>query len=67
MNFEQHVLQLVSYITTVRAYFFEGTMFLETQDSEVATRVYSILHSNLEDCGIIYGKCGQSETSYDFV
>ena len=66
MTFEQRVRQLVSFVTTVRAYFFQGTLFLETEDSEVATRVYSTLHANI-NYGIIYGKCGQSETSYDFV
>ena len=67
MNFEQRVLQLVQYVTSTRAYFFNGTMFLETEDSEIATKVYSALSANLKGCGIIYGLCGQSETSYDFV
>ena len=65
MTREQRILQLVSFVTTIRAYFFQGTLFLETENSEVATRVFKILYDNL-NCGIIYGKCGQSETSYDF-
>jgi hypothetical protein len=67
MNFEQRVLQLVSYVTTVRAYFFNGTMFLETEDSKIATAVYNKLDANLKGSCIIFGKAGQSETSYDFV
>lgn len=70
MNFEQRVLAIVKSITDVRAYFFQGTMFLETEDSKIATDVYNALYNDeLVNCqsGIIFGLCGQSETSYDFV
>jgi hypothetical protein len=67
MNFEQRVLQLVSFVTTKRAYFFNGTMFLETEDSKIATEVYNTLHANLKSCGVVFGLAGQSETFYDFI
>lgn len=67
MHFEQRQLAIVASVTSIRAYFFQGTMFLETEDSEIATKVYSALAINNQSCGVIYGKCSQSETSYDFV
>lgn len=67
MTFEDRCIAIVKSITNIRAYFFHGTMFLETEDSEVATKVYSALAINNQSMGIIFGKCGQSETSYDFV
>lgn len=67
MNFEDRCIAIVKSVTNVRAYFFQGTMFLETEDSKIATDVYNaLLNSNHTD-GVIFGKCGQSETSYDFV
>lgn len=67
MNFEDRCIAIVKSVTNIRAYFFQGTMFLETEDSEVATQVYNALAINNQSCGIIFGKAGQSETSYDFV
>lgn len=67
MNFEERTLAIVKSVTTKRAYFFQGTMFLETEDSKIATEVYNALSINNQSIGIIFGKCGQSETSYDFV
>ncbi len=67
MNFEERCIAIVKSVTNKRAYFFKGTMFLETEDSEIATKVYSALVTNNQTVGIMYGKCGQSETSYDFV
>lgn len=67
MNFEERQLAIVKSVTSKRAYFFQGTMFLETEDSQIATEVYNALSINNQSLGIIYGKCGQSETSYDFV
>jgi hypothetical protein len=67
MNFEDRCIAIVKSVTDKRAYFFQGTMFLETEDSEIATKVYSALAVNNQSMGIIFGLCGQSETSYDFV
>ena len=67
MNFEDRILAIVKSITDKRAYFFNGTMFLETEDSKIATEVYNALAINNQTIGIIFGLCGQSETSYDFV
>ena len=67
MNFEERQLAITASVTSKRAYFFNGTMFLETEDSEIATKVFNALAINNQSLGIIFGKCGQSETSYDFV
>lgn len=67
MNFEERQLAIVKSVTSTRAYFFQGTMFLETEDSEIATKVYNALAVNNQSIGIAFGKCGQSETSYDFI
>ena len=67
LNFEDRCIAIVKSVTTKPAYFFHGTMFLETEDSEIATKVYNALAINNQSIGIIFGKCGQSETSYDFV
>lgn len=67
MNFEDRCIAIVKSVTSKRAYFFQGTMFLETEDSKIATEVYNALSINNQSLDIMYGKCGQSETSYDFV
>lgn len=67
MNFEDRCLAIVADVTDTRAYFFKGTMFLETEDSTIATKVYTALSMNNQSVGIIYGLAGQSETFYDFV
>ena len=67
MNFEQRVLQLVKSVTDISADFYNGTLFLETEDSEIATKVYNVLYANLKGSGIIFGKCASGETSYDFI
>jgi hypothetical protein len=67
MNFEDRCLAIVESVTDVRAYFFQGTMFLETEDSAIATKVYSALAVNNQSIGISFGLAGQSETFYDFI
>ena len=67
MNFEDRCLAIVKSVTDKRAYFFQGTMFLETEDSKIATNVYFALADNNQSCGVSFGLCGQSETSYDFI
>ena len=66
MNFESKALAVVKSITTTRAYFFNGTMFLETEDSKIATDVFFALCDQVTPA-ISFGKAGQSETSYDFL
>lgn len=65
-NFETRVLAVVASVTSKRAYFFNGTMFLESEDSKIATDVFFALCDQVTSA-IAFGKCGQSETSYDFV
>lgn len=66
MGFEKRVLNVVSEVTDTRAYFVNGTMFLETEDSTIATDVFFKLCDEVTPA-IAFGKCGQSETSYDFL
>jgi hypothetical protein len=66
MGFEKRVLAVVEDVTDVRAYFFKGTMFLETEDSKIATDVFFALCDKITPC-VVFGKAGQSETSYDFL
>ena len=65
MGFEKRVLNVVSEVTDVPAYFFNGTMFLETTDSAIATDVFFKLCDDVT-AAIAFGKCGD-ETSYDFL
>ena len=67
MNFEERCLAITKSVTNIEASFSHGTLFLNTQDSEVATKVFELLSANNQSVGIQYGKCGQSETYYDFV
>ena len=63
---EAKVLEVVKSVTSKRAYFFNGTLFLETEDSKIATDVFFKLCDDVTPA-ISYGLCGQSETSYDFL
>lgn len=62
---ESNVLAVVKSVTDTPAYFFNGTLFLETQDSKIATDVFFKLCDDVTPA-IAFGKCG-SETSYDFL
>jgi hypothetical protein len=66
MSFEKRVLDVVKSVTDTNAYFFNGTMFLETEDSKTAVEVFNALYEKVT-AAIIFGKAGQSETFYDFV
>ena len=63
---EAKVLEVVKSVTNTRAYFFNGTMFLETEDSKIATKVFNELCEKIT-AAVCFGKAGQSETSYDFI
>jgi hypothetical protein len=64
-TFETNVLNTVKSVTNVGAYFSNGTLFLETFDSNVATSVFNKLYMDVTE-GICFGKVG-SETYYDFI
>jgi hypothetical protein len=66
MGFEKRVLEVVESVTDVTASFYNGTLFLDTADSKVATTVFNALYEKITK-GILFGKCGSSETYYDFV
>lgn len=64
---ETKVLAIVKQVTGgIHAYFFNGTLFLETEDSKIATEVFCALTNTVTPL-VSYGLAGQSETFYDFV
>ena len=63
---EAKVLEVVKSVTDTVAYFFNGTLFLETEDSTVAVAVFNALYSQVTPA-LAFGRAGQSETSYDFL
>ena len=65
MDFETKVLAVVKSVTDTRAYFFNGTMFLETEDSKIATEVFFALCDQVAT-PVACQAAGQSEISYDF-
>lgn len=67
MNFEERCLAIVKSVTNIPADFYNGTMFLETEDSKIATEVYNALAINNQTVGIIFGKASAGKTYYDFV
>lgn len=66
MGFEKKVLNAVAEVTDTPAYFYEGTLFLETTDSVIATRVFNALREWVTEA-VAFGKVGVTETSYDFL
>ena len=63
--FESKVLSVVAEVTDTPAYFYNGTLFLETIDSKIATEVFDLLWEKVT-AALSFGKCG-TETSYDFL
>jgi hypothetical protein len=63
---EAQVLEVVKSVTNIDAYFFNGTLFLETQDSKIATDVFSAICDQVTTA-LSFGKMGHFETSYDFL
>jgi len=63
---ETQVLNVVKSVTDTPAYFFNGTLFLETQDSGIAVNVFNAIWEQVS-AALSFGKCGQTETSYDFL
>lgn len=65
MGFEKRVLNVVGEVTEIPAYFYEGTLFLQTDDSVIATGVFNKLWDYV-DGRVMYCKAG-TETAYDFL
>jgi hypothetical protein len=66
---EAKVLEVVKGATDVPAYFFNGTLFLKTGNSVVATRVFTELCKKVapvSSMALSFGKVGEAETFYDF-
>lgn len=62
---EAQVLEVVKSVTSTSAYFFNGTLFLETVDSSIAVDVFNALYEQ-SDRALSFGKANESETFYDF-
>jgi hypothetical protein len=62
---EAKVLKVVKSVTDTNAYFFNGTLFLETVDSNIAVDVFNAIWKNITSA-VAFGKVG-NETSYDFL
>jgi hypothetical protein len=65
MGFEARVLAVVSDITDVPAYFYEGTLFVKTTDSAVSVKVFDALWERIT-AALAFQKVGD-ETAYDFL
>ncbi len=63
---EAKALEVVKSVTATPAYFFNGTLFLESQDSKIAVDVFNALYEQIT-AALAFGKYGQSQTSYDFL
>jgi hypothetical protein len=66
MAFEKRVLDVVATVTDTPAYFFNGTLFLESNDSYLAVKVFNTLRENVT-AALAFCKSGEFETSYDFL
>jgi hypothetical protein len=66
MGFEKQVLKVVASVTDTPASFYNGTLFLETVNSDISVRVFDALWEQITPA-IAFGKVGDRETSYDFL
>lgn len=62
---ESKVLEVVKSVTETNAYFFNGTLFLETADSKVAVEVFNAIWEKVT-AAVAFVKAGD-ETMYDFL
>jgi hypothetical protein len=62
---EAKVLEVVKSVTNTDAYFFNGTLFLNTGDSKTAVEVFSAIYNGVTPA-ITFCKSG-NETVYDFI
>lgn len=62
---EAKVLNVVKSVTDTPAYFFNGTLFLKTADSEIAVNVFNAIWEQVT-AAIAFVKVG-NETAYDFL
>jgi hypothetical protein len=62
---ETKVLEVVKSVTDTPAYFFNGTLFLKTADSEIAVNVFNAIWEQVT-AAIAFVKVG-NETAYDFL
>lgn len=62
---EIQVLAVVAKITPATAYFFNGSLVVETADSAIATKVFDAIWEKITPC-IAFSKVG-NETIVDFI
>ena len=62
---EAQVLKVVKSVTNTNAYFSNGTLVLETADSNIAVSVFSAIWES-EEAALVFGKSG-NETVYEFL
>ena len=62
---EFEVLTVVAGVTDAPAFFFNGSLVIETADSAVATKCFDAIWSSITPC-IAFSKVG-SETIVDFI
>lgn len=63
---ETQVLEVVKSVTPAGAYFFDGTLFVETEDPKEAVEIFLAIAENVTPA-VAFGKAGQGETYFDFV
>jgi hypothetical protein len=64
-SFENQVLEIVRSVTSIEAYFFNGTLYLKSADAEIAVNVFNAIWERVT-AAVAFCKVGE-ETSYDFL
>ena len=64
-SFENQVLEIVRSVTSIEAYFFNGTLYLKSVDAEIAVNVFNAIWERVT-AAVAFCKVGD-ETSYDFL
>ncbi len=65
MGFETKVLNVVAEVTDTYAYFSNGTLFVATNDSAEAVKIFNAIHEKIT-AAVAFVKAG-TETAYDFL
>ena len=63
---EAKVLKVVKSVTDTNAYFYNGTLYLETVNSKIAVRVFNAICEKITTA-VAFGKYDEKVTTYDFL
>jgi hypothetical protein len=63
---EAQVLKVVQSVTDTNAYFSNGTLFLETVNSNIAVEVFNAIWEKIT-AAVAFGKFNEKLTTYDFL